>query len=468
MEKCNMIEMLEKPCPEQWEGMERLISIFEDAIAISESIDFREFLPDQNHPDYSRIASEMIRIDLEYHWLRGEYRSRAWYESRLPGLFEDEELCQAVSFEIQRLHSTVFESSNVGNISRRERLAPGKQSRSRVFNEFPQPGDQFDQFQIEKEISRGSFAAVYLVHPIDSPGQSIVLKIATELQNEWEMIRRLSHPHIIKALSFHECSRFHAICMPHVGELTMADQIHQLKVNRNHHHATSEWNDYQCSLDRSVTPIAPMVYNDDHHACEFERLARMNSDLLKIRQITAVCRALGHMHRMKMIHRDIKPANILISFHGVPFLIDFNMAIDASAGDSFCDGGTLAYMAPEQLVSYQDGTRVATVSTDIFAAGLTLLEFLSGNLPVGRYRGRLCDILPQMIAERRLIGSKLQGLERLPGGERMIKVLGRCVAADPRARYDDCDQIADELETIFRIELEKARKNARNQDSKAS
>jgi serine/threonine protein kinase len=420
MEKCNMIEMLEKPCPEQWEGMERLISIFEDAIAISESIDFREFLPDQNHPDYSRIASEMIRIDLEYHWLRGEYRSRAWYESRLPGLFEDEELCQAVSFEIQRLHSTVFESSNVGNISRRERLAPGKQSRSRVFNEFPQPGDQFDQFQIEKEISRGSFAAVYLVHPIDSPGQSIVLKIATELQNEWEMIRRLSHPHIIKALSFHECSRFHAICMPHVG------------------------------------------------ACEFERLARMNSDLLKIRQITAVCRALGHMHRMKMIHRDIKPANILISFHGVPFLIDFNMAIDASAGDSFCDGGTLAYMAPEQLVSYQDGTRVATVSTDIFAAGLTLLEFLSGNLPVGRYRGRLCDILPQMIAEHRLIGSKLQGLERLPGGERMIKVLGRCVAADPRARYDDCDQIADELETIFRIELEKARKNARNQDSKAS
>ena len=49
---------------------------------------------------------------------------------------------------------------------------------------------------------------------------------------------------------------------------------------------------------------------------------------MKIQQIIAVFRALGHMHQLHLIHRDIKPANILISFDGRPMLIDFNMAIN--------------------------------------------------------------------------------------------------------------------------------------------
>ena len=180
--------------------------------------------------------------------------------------------------------------------------------------------DQFEedinnQFEIVKEISRGSFATVFLAYPIHSIHQPLVLKIATELQNEWQILRRLSHPQIIKVISFHQSGSLQAICMPFVGELTMAGLINHSRANRN-------------SPERSIADDPISFLRDNGFEFEWNRPSRNYSDLMKIQQIIAVFRALGHMHQLHLIHRDIKPANILISFDGRPMLIDFNMAMD--------------------------------------------------------------------------------------------------------------------------------------------
>lgn len=90
-----------------------------------------------------------------------------------------------------------------------------------------------------------------------------------------------------------------------------------------------------------------------------------------------VCTALNYAHQMHAFHCDIKPSNIMLHKNGKDvFLADFGVARLASERGG---GGTPPYMAPEQF------SRSVTAKTDIYALGVTLYEMLSGGtLP---YRG---------------------------------------------------------------------------------
>src|SRR5262249_49737666 len=60
--------------------------------------------------------------------------------------------------------------------------------------------------------------------------------------------------------------------------------------------------------------------------------------------------ALAWAHQRGVYHRDVKPGNIFLTKKGRPLLLDFNVASNAGLaeeGEGF--GGTLPYMAPEQL-----------------------------------------------------------------------------------------------------------------------
>ncbi|MGK3988616.1 serine/threonine-protein kinase [Sorangium sp. So ce136] len=90
---------------------------------------------------------------------------------------------------------------------------------------------------------------------------------------------------------------------------------------------------------------------------------------------------LARMHAAGVVHRDLKPGNVLVRADGQPMLLDFGISYVDSPSDLGLtrEGemlGTMAYIAPEQLV----GDPV-TPRTDLYAFGVMLYEALAGRLP---------------------------------------------------------------------------------------
>ncbi len=100
-----------------------------------------------------------------------------------------------------------------------------------------------------------------------------------------------------------------------------------------------------------------------------------------LRIMADVCAALDYSHRNGVIHRDVKPGNIMLNESGAVKVMDFGIARaahDARAGMTLPSAvaGTAHYLSPEQ-VRGQD----VDIRSDVYAAGCTLFELLTGRPP---------------------------------------------------------------------------------------
>ncbi|KAG1746358.1 kinase-like domain-containing protein [Suillus lakei] len=118
-----------------------------------------------------------------------------------------------------------------------------------------------------------------------------------------------------------------------------------------------------------------------------DNLVNIQNDHQRLKLLHQFLSGLAYLHRKNVVHGDLKPTNVLIddSFNAV--LTDFGLSrvLEASGftTTNIKAVGTFRYMARELMnPTHPSATApLPTVQSDIWSAGMTGLEILSGTVP---------------------------------------------------------------------------------------
>jgi serine/threonine-protein kinase len=206
-------------------------------------------------------------------------------------------------------------------------------------DEMPLFGEKYRGLEV---IATGAFATVYRAE--DETGRTVAVKrmhaedlASKQLEREVESLRRISHPGVVGVLDFAVTGdRGAYLVLDYVPGPTLREAL-------------------------KTGPLAR------------ERVAVFARQLGE---------ALGAAHAAGVIHRDLKPENIILRPEDGgerAVIVDFGIAVCRTAGKTSAQasnvGGTLFYLAPEQLAG------VARPSADIYSFGVILCEVLTGRCP---------------------------------------------------------------------------------------
>lgn len=162
--------------------------------------------------------------------------------------------------------------------------------------------------------------------------------------------------------------------------------------------------------------------------------------------IGEIAKGLDYIHRCKdtqynklnITHTMLSPSSILVSYEGEVKIGDIGLA-KAALGvvlkepEKFLD--RYIYIAPELIRGEKYDKRV-----DIYSMGVILYELLLGEPPFSK-KGDITNI-------RKMV---LEGFDPFEVGsnkgvpEELLKIISRCVALDPEARYENAGQFYEEL-----------------------
>ena len=139
-------------------------------------------------------------------------------------------------------------------------------------------------------------------------------------------------------------------------------------------------------------------------------------------------RALGLLHRRNILHRDIKPENLHWGDDGELRVLDFGLAycpgLSRDAPNSL--PGTPSIIAPEAFAGAVPDTR-----QDLYAAGVTLYQLLTGHYPYGEIEA----------FQHPRFGIPVPASRYRPDLPAWIdELLSRAVSADPRQRFETAEE----------------------------
>lgn len=263
------------------------------------------------------------------------------------------------------------------------------------------PGHRLKQrYTIEGEIGRGGSSIVYrardevLTVPVAVkllvPPPASAVQARERLRREVQVVRDLSHPHVVSVFDFIEEGPWSFVVMEYVDGTDLARRVAE--------HG----------------PVSPDLAR---------RIGRQLAD------------ALAAAHHRGILHRDVKPSNVLLDSDDRVRLADFGSARAEGLETMTATGGvvgTAAYLPPEVLAGQRPDARA-----DIYALGLTLYYALTGRSPTGGWPGQPVPASPDGHAVRDHRGDLPAWLDR---------VIARATAAHPAHRYATAAQVRDALD----------------------
>lgn len=271
-----------------------------------------------------------------------------------------------------------------------------------------EPGQEIDGFRVEDCIHRGGMALLYRVHYADGRAEpfAMVMKVPrmtggdgaetiVGFEVEWQMLRVLSGPHVPRLVAAGDLERLPYLVMEYIEGQT---------------------------LEQLMARPGPAAV---------DQVARTGA---------ALALAVHSLHRQDAVHLDLKPANAVVKADGDVVLLDFGLSCHASYPDLLAEQlrravGSPAWMAPEQVVGIRGDPR-----SDVFAIGVILYQWLTGELPFGEpqtqggLRQRLWLDPPPPRALRPDLPPWMQ------------EVVLRCLAPEAAQRYPSAAHLAFDLQ----------------------
>ena len=254
-----------------------------------------------------------------------------------------------------------------------------------------------------RKLGQGGMSSVFLAE--DEQGQSFALKLLNlslesepefrkRFQREAELTQRLSHPNIVKTLTWQDD--------PDVGVYLVMEYVSGGNLRTHLEDKSELW-----TVEHCVRLFAP------------------------------VASALDYAHRERVIHRDLKPENLLFLGSDCLKIADFGVARVEHGSRLTRTGvlpGTPEYMAPEQF-----SDQVAGPEADVYSLATILYECLVGTTP---FRSEnLAQVLQRQAFDQPLPPTRRR--EELPAY--VDRVLLRALEKKPEHRYPSAGALIDAL-----------------------
>ena len=204
-------------------------------------------------------------------------------------------------------------------------------------------GDRFDdRYELLQSIGAGAFGQVYLARRREDDVRVAVKKVelagmdadaCADTRNEVEILRRLSHPNVIR--------------------------YHEARVERRVLHIVMEY--------VSGGDLAARLRDDPPETFTEDRVMFL---------FAQICLAVRHLHDRGVLHRDLKTANIFVAERDIVKLGDFGISKVLGSRSGFCSTvcGTPFYLSPEMCAG-----RRYDAKSDVWALGCVLYELCSGG-----------------------------------------------------------------------------------------
>lgn len=321
---------------------------------------------------------------------------------------------------------------------------------------WPEAGNRFLNFDLLIEIGRGAFGRVFLATEPAIGGRQVVVKVAPKGGGEAGILGRLKHPNIVPIYSYSldEDTGLVALCMPYLGRATLCDVL------------APAFHKGRPPLTASAIIRAIADANDDFDFSESSlptHILRKGSYVDGVIHLVAqLAEALAHAHGRGIFHRDLKPSNVLMTADGLPLLLDFNLSVDSRL-PVWKIGGTLPYMAPEELkkmCNRNNGSYTSNYDprSDLFSLGVIAYELFTGTLPFGAIPRNLSleetaeQLHNQQANRARPIRELNSQVDR-----RLAQLMESCLAFEPENRPATARQMAD----AFHRELSVFRRSRR-------
>lgn len=269
-------------------------------------------------------------------------------------------------------------------------------------------GTTVGKYRITEVVGQGGMGVVYKAH------DSVILRdvafkvLPPDLSQDREMMGRLlteaqhagrvAHPHVVTIFDTSIENDVGYVAMEYVGGGTVADL---LKAS---------------------------------HSLSWEDATRL---------VLQACRGVAAAHREGLIHRDIKPGNLLLTPERDVKVADFGLAkateTDHTASEAGMIKGTAHFMSPEQCRGEEVDGR-----SDIYSLGATYFNLLTGRTPFHDMKQTTQVMFAHCHAKPPRASSENPDVPKS-----CSDITARCLSKAAADRYQTCDELAADLESII-------------------